>query len=49
VLALCDRVMVLKFGRKLAEGTPSEVVGNPSVVEAYLGHRFARANAGAPA
>lgn len=37
VMALCDRVTVLNFGRRLAEGTPDEVTANPDVIEAYLG------------
>jgi branched-chain amino acid transport system ATP-binding protein len=37
VMDLADRVVVLDFGRKLAEGTPTEVARDPAVVEAYLG------------
>jgi branched-chain amino acid transport system ATP-binding protein len=37
VMDISDRVVVLNYGRKLADGTPSEVGGNPEVVEAYLG------------
>jgi ABC-type branched-subunit amino acid transport system ATPase component len=37
IRAICDRVVVLDFGEKIAEGTPDEVAENPRVVEAYLG------------
>jgi branched-chain amino acid transport system permease protein len=37
VMSLADRVVVLDFGKKLAEGVPAEIQSNPAVQEAYLG------------
>jgi branched-chain amino acid transport system ATP-binding protein len=46
VLGVSDRIMVLSFGEKIAEGTPKEVYTNPEVIEAYLGKSYAVAQGG---
>ena len=37
IMGLCDRIVVLSFGTKIAEGTPAEISNNQEVQEAYLG------------
>lgn len=43
VMELCDRIVVMNFGEKLAEGTPEEIQCNPLVLKAYLGEGYKRA------
>jgi branched-chain amino acid transport system ATP-binding protein len=37
ITAVCDRILVLNYGQKLAEGTPQEIQLDPAVIEAYIG------------
>ena len=43
IMKLCERIVVLDHGARIAEGTPEEVRSNPLVVEAYLGKKAAHA------
>ncbi|MCW5839220.1 MAG: hypothetical protein KIT29_04820, partial [Anaerolineales bacterium] len=41
ITSVCERVIVLNAGRKLAEGRVAQIVNDPAVIDAYLGSRHA--------
>lgn len=42
LMSICERMVVLDAGRKIAEGKPAEIANDPAVISVYLGEKFAR-------
>jgi branched-chain amino acid transport system ATP-binding protein len=46
IMSICERIVVLHAGQKIAEGEPAGVAHNPEVISVFLGEKFARGTAG---
>ncbi len=42
IMPIANRVVVLDYGEKIAEGTPDEVINNTKVIQAYFGQKYAK-------
>ena len=45
IMSLCERIIVLHVGKRIAEGRPTEVANDPNVISVFLGEKFAKDSA----